>query len=403
MKTFAPYLSLCLRVALAWWLVLVVVSAIAFGPFALIGAVFLFPALSIAVGGWAAWRQYRGLAPNLAGRSPLAVGHRETVGLALQAAQAARLARSSVESVFGQVEQRVTERAVYARVMERGVKATGLAALRSDQLTITVIDDGTGRSTLEIACEPLHSWLYGWFWVDAGRCARQVERFRQSIISRVRAQGELADTIARKSSLESRLAQAELLLLRAQIEPHFLFNTLAHIRASIIPDPLTASAMLDALIDFLRANSQTASRADIQLADELHRVESYLKIIQIRLGERLRYAIESEPALSLLHVPTACVLVLAENAVKHGIERSGQPGIISVRCQRVAGAIEIQVCNDGPALAMRPIAGAGGLGNLRDRLHLAYGEAASMSIEDREEGGVCASLRIPVIGQGDDA
>ncbi len=403
MKTGLSYLTLALRVALAWWVLLVVLTAVVSGPIAMLGALLLFPPLALATGCLAAWSQYRALAPVSAGTNPLAFGQRQSISLALPTIQAMKIARSAIEAAFGQVDQRVTEDSITVRVVESGTKPTGLAALSSDQMTLVVAEDGGGRSTLQIACEPTHVWLYGLFWVEAGRCARQVDALRKSILARVRAQNEVADSLVRQNALQSRLAQAELLLLRAQIEPHFLFNTLAHIRASAGANPLEAQAMLDALIEFLRANSQTASNANITLGDELQRVDCYLKIMQIRLGERLRYSVDCDPSLLPLQVPTACVLILAENAVKHGIERSDVPGMISVNCRALDDVLAIDVDNDGPGLVTRPDSGAGGLSNLRDRLHLTYGDGAQMSIEGRDEGGVCASLRIPGIVHTHDA
>lgn len=402
MNTGLSYLTLALRVALAWWVLLVVLTAVVSGPFAMLGALLLFPPLAMAVGCLAAWSQYRAQTSMSSDTSPLAVGQSQSISLALPTIQAMKIARSAVEAVFGQVDQRVTENSITARVIEIGLKPTGLAALRSDQMRIVVGENGSGRSTLQIVCEPSHAWLYGLFWVEAGRSARQVDALRKSILARVRAQSEVADSLVRQNALQFRLAQAELLLLRAQIEPHFLFNTLAHIRASVEANPQAAQAMLDALIGFLRANSQATSSASTSLAAELQRVDSYLKIMQIRLGERLRYSIGCDPSLLPLQVPTACVLIFAENAVKHGIERTDVPGMISVNCQKLDDVIAIDVDNDGPGLATRQDTGAGGLTNLRERLQLTYGANAQMSIEGRDEGGVRASLRIPAIGRAHD-
>ena len=399
MKARLSYLILALRIAVVWWLLFILVTAIFSGSVAFLGALLFFPPIALIIGCTAAWLQYRSLVsmPDGAARtnSALSSSQRQSISLALPTTQAMRIAKSALESEFGQVEQRVTENTITARVIENGVKTTGFAALRSDQLAIKAVDDGNNRSTLQIVCEPVHVWLYGLFWVEAGRSARQADALRFAILARVRAQNDIADSRDRQNTLQSRLADAELLLLRAQVEPHFLFNTLAHIRASIASSPHIALEMLDALIVFLRANSKTASSANTSLADELQRTESYLKIIQIRLGARLRYVVECAPLLLTRQVPNACVLILVENAVKHGIERSDTSGMISVNCKDHDGMLVIDVDNDGPGLASTQTSGEGGLNNLRERLQLTYGIDAKMTIEGRDEGGVRASLRIP--------
>lgn len=399
MKARLSYLILASRIAVVWWLLFILITAIFSGSVAFLGALVFFPPMALIIGCAAAWLQYRSLVsmPDGAAQTNSAVSssQRQSISLALPTTQAMRLAKSALESVFGQVEQRVTENTITARVIENGVKTTGLAALRSDQLAITAVDDGNSRSTLQIVCEPVHVWLYGLLWVEAGRCARQADALRLVILARVRAQNDIADSRDRQNTLQSRLAEAELLLLRAQVEPHFLFNTLAHVRASISSSPHIAVEMLDALIVFLRANSQTASSANISLADELQRTESYLKIIQIRLGARLRYVVECAPSLLPRQVPSACVLILVENAVKHGIERSDTSGMISVNCKDHEGMLVIDVDNDGPGLASSQKSCEGGLNNLRERLQLTYGIDAKMTIEERDESGVRASLRIP--------
>lgn len=395
MKPVLLYGVLALRVALAWWVLLVAVTAV-FSDLAGLGALLVYPPLALLLGGLAAWLQHRGLSALSAGVNPLTVEHQQSISLPLSAVEALRLASGAIKASFGQQDQRITEDSITTSVIERGHRTTGLAAWRSDQLTLVSAGDGPGLSLLQISCRPLHGWLYRVFWVDAGRCARQVVRLRKSLLARVRSQGEAASALAQQTEMQSRLAQAELLLLRAQIEPHFLFNTLAHVRTSIESQPNAAQAMLDALIEFLRANSRTVSRADIGLLDELQRVEAYLKIMQLRLGERLSCSVQCSPSLHALQVPAACALILVENAVKHGIERRDKPGSISVSCRANNGTLEIDVENDGPGLALSHRGGGEGLNNLRQRLKMTYGDGARMSIEDRDQGGVRASLRMPM-------
>ena len=399
MKAGLPYLILAVRVAIAWWFLFIAVTAIFSGGAAFVGGLILFPPLALAIGTLAAWVQHRALsAPRLVptATSPLALGQRQLINVALPADQAMRVVESAVASSYGALEQRVTENTITANVLERGVRATGFATLRSDELVIQAVQHDATKCTLQIACEPRHVWLYALFWVDAGRCARQVETVRLAILTRVQRQSDNAEAVLRQRSLKTRLAEVELLLLHAQIEPHFLFNTLAHIRASVGATPDVAQAMLDALPVFMRANSQTSTKATISLASELKRTESYIEIMQLRLSGRLTYSIDCDNALRDEKVPNACALIFVENAVKHGIERIEMPGLISVKCQRIDDNLVIEVSNDGPGLTSEAQTHDGGLSNLRERLRLSYGANARMNIEEREGGGVRAMLCIPM-------
>lgn len=399
MKAGLPYLILAVRVAIAWWFLFIAVTAIFSGGAAFVGGLILFPPLALAIGTLAAWVQHRALsAPRLVptATSPLALGQRQLINVALPADQAMRVVESAVASSYGALEQRVTENTITANVLERGVRATGFATLRSDELMIQAVQHDATKCTLQIACEPRHVWLYALFWVDAGRCARQVETVRLAILTRVQRQSDNAEAVLRQRSLKTRLAEVELLLLHAQIEPHFLFNTLAHIRASVGATPDVAQAMLDALTVFMRANSQTSTEATISLASELKRTESYIEIMQLRLSGRLTYSIDCDNALRDEKVPNACALIFVENAVKHGIERIEMPGLISVKCQRIDDNLVIEVSNDGPGLTSEAQTHDGGLSNLRERLRLSYGANARMNIEEREGGGVRAMLCIPM-------
>lgn len=400
MPRLTLYLILGLRIALAWWVLLVAIAAIFSAALAGIGGLLLFPPVALLIGAAAAWRQRRADIGRGGAASPLAVGAGQGVNLALPAQQSLRIAESAIKAVFNPVGLRLTDTAATARVHGRGLPWTSLAWLRDDALSAAVSPDGPTRSQLLIACEPVHSWLYGVFWVDGGRCARHVAAIREAVLARVRVQDDEADAHDRQQALQGRLTQAELALLRAQIEPHFLFNTLAHIRSSLGQGAEVARPMLDALIDFLRANSTSFSHAGNTLPDELSRVESYLKLMQLRLGGRLGYEITCSPSLAAVDVPTACVLVLAENAIKHGIERTPSHGEVAIRCYADGSTLVIDVDNDGPGLATAGAGAGGGLHNLRERLRLAFAGAARLTVEERAEGGVRASIRMPMATGG---
>jgi len=187
--------------------------------------------------------------------------------------------------------------------------------------------------------------------------------------------------------------------LQAQIEPHFLFNTLANVQSLIERDPKRAASMLDSLNRYLRASLKRTRDAASTLKDELELVQALLDIASIRLGDRLRYTIDiGEP---IRQVPLAPLLMqpLVENALLHGIEPSIDGGEI-----RIVGRIEddrltLDVIDTGVGLGhSTKLHGGVGLSNVRARLNSVYGARASVSVVANAEGarGVTSSLRIPV-------
>ena len=225
-----------------------------------------------------------------------------------------------------------------------------------------------------------------------------------SSVNHVRRQqlnAERAETARVKA--EHEMTAARLQLLNAQIEPHFLYNTLAHVSALISRDPAAARAMLDGLIDYLRASSRNMAQPLVSFNDELDSVRGYLAVMQRRLGARLAQQFEIAPDLPDFRVPPASVQTLVENAIKHGIEPSTRGGTITVRARAVAGGLRIEVADTGIGLgnadagasgsactaradvgATRPGPGTGtgtGLSNLGERLRLALGPTCTVRLE----------------------
>lgn len=190
---------------------------------------------------------------------------------------------------------------------------------------------------------------------------------------------------ARVLTLERAALDAQLRSLQAQIEPHFLFNTLANVVSLIDPAPDKARAMLERLIELLRASLDSSRATRTRLEDELRLVRAYLDILALRMGPRLAYSIALEPDLADRAVPPLLVQPLVENAIRHGLEPKVEGGRVEIAACVRAGQLEITVSDDG--LGFRPGANSGvGLANLRDRLAALHGDRASMSIEDRQPG-----------------
>jgi signal transduction histidine kinase len=215
------------------------------------------------------------------------------------------------------------------------------------------------------------------------RVARAVEAARQQ------------EQIAEAARL---LAEAKLRTLQAQIEPHFLYNTLANVVSLIGHDPARARHMLERLIDFLRA-SLSASRADhATLGAEIDLARAYLDLLTVRLGARLRYRIDVDDACRDAAIAPMLIQPLVENAVMHGIEPKVDGGTIVVRARRVDAGLCVEVADDGVGLmpaAPRPGGGVG-MSNLRERLRTLHGNLAQVQLLENQDGGVTSRLILPV-------
>lgn len=199
---------------------------------------------------------------------------------------------------------------------------------------------------------------------------------------------------AERDRLARELSESQLRLLRAQIEPHFLFNTLGAVQQLAEKDAPRAAELTASLITFLRASLSEMRSDQVTLKKEFALVEAYLTVMKARLGERLRFTLDLPDSLAGLAVPSMIVLTLAENAIKHGIEPSLRGGDVSVRARQRDGVVSIQVEDSGIGLGIQLGAGLG-LENARNRLLLAHGAAASVTLHEAPQG-VVAEIIIPI-------
>jgi hypothetical protein len=199
-----------------------------------------------------------------------------------------------------------------------------------------------------------------------------------------------------RSRLERQALDARLALLQAQIEPHFLFNTLANVQALVETGSPRAALVLQSLIAYLRAALPRLHDTEATLGDELTLVKAYLELMQMRMPDRLRFAIDVEPGLVALRFPPMALLTLVENAVRHGIDPTEDGGAIEVGARRdpARGTREVWVADTGVGMTEQAAPGTG-LSNLRARLAAFYGAGTELRLSENQPHGLKAEIVIP--------
>jgi signal transduction histidine kinase len=196
----------------------------------------------------------------------------------------------------------------------------------------------------------------------------------------------------RAETVERGAAEARLRLLQAQIEPHFLFNTLANLHTLIGSDPARAQKMLEHLNDYLRATLSATRRAEGTLGDEFALLRGYLEVLAIRMGPRLAFTLTLPEELSAIPIPPMLLQPLVENAVKHGLEPKIDGGRIDVSARREGGMLVITIADTGLGLNGPSTAGTGlGLANVRERLPA----GSTLHLHGKSHGGTTVTIKMP--------
>lgn len=219
-------------------------------------------------------------------------------------------------------------------------------------------------------------------WREQRRHAAEAKRLREA---------------AAVADLSRQVTLAELKTQQAQVEPHFLYNTLAGIQYLVRHNALLADRMLGRLHDYLRL-ALPAMRAPMStLAQEFALAEAYLALMQMRLGERLTVRLDLPANLAQRPFPPLMLGTLIENALQHGIEPKPGGGHLTVQARTQHGALELVVSDTGIGLQPQAATAGSGLGltSLQQRLQLIYGPAASLDVTGRPQGGVVATIRLP--------
>lgn len=226
--------------------------------------------------------------------------------------------------------------------------------------------------------------------VLAGCVAILYYLWQQSSLTRQRAR------LARLRQLQARfqLDQARLEALRSQIEPHFLFNTLATVRRLRQTEPSLGGQLLAHFIDYLNSALVHVNDEDATLGREVELVRAYLGIASVRLSGRLHARLDIPEDLLDCPLPPLMLATLVENAVKHGIAPAPEGGSIDVQARRVADAVEVSVTDTGVGFSGSKGSGIG-LANIRVRLDALYGKAGTLALRAIEPHGVQATIRVP--------
>jgi hypothetical protein len=250
---------------------------------------------------------------------------------------------------------------------------TSMATVRSQPGTVLVLLD-FGKNKENIAS-----------------VSRFINRELQRRFDEIAAQAARAET-------ERALTLAKLNALQAQIEPHFLYNTLANAQSLTRSDPARADLMLGHLIQFLRLSLPTNDAVTSTLGQEIDRVVAYLEIMKIRMGARLSYDVALDEKLRAQPFAPLMLQTLAENAIKHGIEPKLGEGKITIRAIVDADMLSVSVVDNGVGISN--ITGGSGIGlkNIRERLQLTYGDAATFSLTANRhpDTGMTATITLPV-------
>ncbi len=193
---------------------------------------------------------------------------------------------------------------------------------------------------------------------------------------------------------KKQIAETQLQLLQAQIEPHFLFNSLSNVISLIDEDAPRAKQMLESLTLYLRSSLSRSQEKNGRLQDELDLIENYLKILQIRMGERLQYRIRVDKKLLSQPFPIMLLQPVVENAIRHGLEPLAEGGCVELDIKQRDNMLHIQVRDNGVGLKQGDLKGFG-LMNVRQRLQSLYGEAGRLYLEDNRPRGVIVTIELP--------
>jgi len=229
-------------------------------------------------------------------------------------------------------------------------------------------------------------------WVVVGGLAYAIYTYLRRT---AQAASQAHESGLQQMQLERQMTEACLQTLRAQIEPHFLFNTLANVHRLYQTDPGQGRKMLANFVAYLRAALPQMRSDETTLTQEVELARAYLDVLQVRMGERLRFRLDVPNDLGALPFPPLALSTLTENAVKHGLNPLPEGGSIEIAARVENLQLKVEVADTGAGLRQTSGSGAG-LANLRARLAALYGETASLDIEANVPRGIRATIAVPI-------
>lgn len=260
---------------------------------------------------------------------------------------------------------------------------------------LATVTPGQATGSLLLICEPESPAWSDWFKVDDGTNLENAEAITRAITRRVAERRRSEQAKAEQTVTEKELTVAKLSLLHAQVEPHFLYNTLASAQYLTRNDPQRADEMLGNLIAYLRHSLPSAENSPSTLGEELERARAYLEILKIRMGARLNTQIDVPERLQSVPFPAMMLQTLVENAIKHGLEPKSGGGTVWILARDHEQGVAVTVADDGQGFNEQSGGTGIGLKNVRERLRLAYGAAASFAIVSNFPNGVAATIVVP--------
>ena len=404
------------RVAAAWtiaYLVFLMVWSEVFngsGPEGLFFLLFVVTLGFVIAGAVSHIRRIRLIAGRV-DRGTLANRHTRQVEVPLEAGEAFDLVDAAIRELprseeIESARDSLQVRAKVTRLNPYSNKAPGRfnplcwIHIKRNQILATVTP-GDGISSVSLVCEPESGAWSDWFKVDDGTNLENAEAITRAITRRVAEYRRNEQAAAQQTVTEKELTVAKLSLLHAQVEPHFLYNTLASAQYLTRSDPARADEMLGNLITYLRHSLPRTEDSLSTLGEELERARAYLEILKIRMGPRLALQIEVPEALKVIALPSMMLQTLVENAIKHGLEPKSGGGTVWIIARQVDDALAVTVADDGQGFNVQSSGTGIGLKNVRERLRLAYGNAASFNIVANFPTGVAATINVPVAGPGE--
>ena len=209
-----------------------------------------------------------------------------------------------------------------------------------------------------------------------------------------RDQARISRAESERHRLEKHVLEARLQLMQAQVEPHFLFNTLANVQHLVETDAPAASRMLDSLISYLRAALPQMREGATNLGREVDMARAFLEIHRVRMGPRMDFEIDVPPELRARAFPPMMLISLVENALKHGVDPCCETATIAIRAEEQQDRLRVCVADTGEGIVPKKGGGVG-LTNIRERLQALYGGEARLTLEENVPHGVVASIELP--------